>query len=72
MADYASFRQQLDSVLRTLDVKQVREFLVAEGQWEPGTPSDPEFAMWMATSPSELIYPGCLAKCIACESYSVG
>jgi hypothetical protein len=47
MADYASFRQRLDAVLRTLDVKQVQGFLIAEGQWSPGTPADPEFAMWM-------------------------
>jgi len=47
MADYADFRQRLDLVLRTLDVRQVREFLIAEGQWQPGTPADPEHAMWM-------------------------
>ena len=47
MADYAGFRQQLDVVLRTLDVKQVQDFLIAEGQWKPGEPADPEFAMWM-------------------------
>src|SRR5260370_38310218 len=47
MADYASFRQRLDAVLRTLDVKQVQAFLIAEGQWSPGTPADPEFAMRM-------------------------
>ncbi len=47
MADYASFRQRLDAVLRTLDVKQVRDFLIAEGQWSPGRPADPEFAMRM-------------------------
>ena len=47
MADYAGFRQRLDAVLRTLDVKQVRAFLIAEKQWSPGTPDDPEFAMWM-------------------------
>lgn len=49
-----SFRQRLDAVLRTLDVKQVQDFLVAEGQWSPGQPADPEFAMWMmiAGSPS--------------------
>ncbi len=47
MTDYADFRQRLDAVLRTLDVKQVREFLIAEGQWQPGTPTDPEAAMWM-------------------------
>lgn len=47
MVDYANFRQRLDAVLRTLDVKQVREFLIAEKQWSPGQPADPEFAMWM-------------------------
>jgi len=47
MADYASFRQKLDDVLRTLDVKRVQGFLIAEGQWSPGTPADPDFAMWM-------------------------
>jgi hypothetical protein len=47
MADYANFRQQLDAVLRTLDVKQVQDFLIAEGQWSPELPADPEFAMWM-------------------------
>jgi hypothetical protein len=47
MTEYANFRQRLDAVLRTLDVKQVSEFLIAEGQWSPGQPADPEFAMWM-------------------------
>ena len=47
MADYTSFRQRLDAVLRTLDVKQVQGFLIAERQWSPDTPVDPEFAMWM-------------------------
>src|SRR5215467_15354890 len=47
MTDYANFRQRLDAVLRTLDVKQVRDFLIAERQWSPGTPDDPEYAMWM-------------------------
>ncbi|GAC1398687.1 MAG: hypothetical protein NVS4B11_31050 [Ktedonobacteraceae bacterium] len=54
MADYSSFRQRLDAVLRTLDVKQVQDFLIAEKQWSEGQPADPEFAMWMmiAGSPS--------------------
>ena len=54
MTDYANFRQRLDAVLRTLDVKQVQDFLIAEKQWQPGQPADPEFAMWMmiAGSPS--------------------
>ena len=47
MTDYTTFRQRLDAVLRTLDVKQVRAFLIAEKQWSPGQPADPEFAMWM-------------------------
>jgi hypothetical protein len=42
-----SFRQRLDAVLRTLDVKQVQEFLIAEHQWQPGQPANPEYAMWM-------------------------
>ena len=47
MTEYASFRQRLDAVLRTQDVKQVRQFLIAERQWSAGQPADPEFAMWM-------------------------
>lgn len=47
MAEYASFRQRLDSVLRTRDIEQVRAFLMAEGQWSSDVPADPEFAMWM-------------------------
>ncbi len=59
MADYASFRQRLDAVLRTKDVKQVQDFLITEGQWKPGEPADPEFAMWMVAIQSEryLVYP---------------
>ncbi len=47
MAEYTNFRQRLDAILRTLDVKQVREFLIALDQWSAEAPSDPEFAMWM-------------------------
>jgi hypothetical protein len=47
MTDYASFRQELDTVLRTLDVKQVQGFLITKGQWSPDVPADPEFAMWL-------------------------
>jgi hypothetical protein len=46
MTEPATFRQRLDAVLRTLDVEQVSRFLIAEHQWTPGTPTDPEFAMW--------------------------
>lgn len=47
MTDYASFRQALDAVLRTLDVKQVQDFLITKGQWSLDVPADPEFAMWL-------------------------
>src|SRR5438270_8140815 len=47
MTEYANFRQRLDAVLRTLDVKQVSDFLIAEKQWQPDQPSDPAYAMWM-------------------------
>src|SRR5712692_2591641 len=47
MTDYANFRQRLDAVLRTRDVKQVQDFLIAEKQWQAGAPADSEFAMWM-------------------------
>jgi hypothetical protein len=47
MTNYANFRQRLDAVLRTLDVKQVSDFLIAQKQWQPGQPAEPEFAMWM-------------------------
>ena len=47
MTDYANFRQRLDAVLRTLDVKRVQDFLIGEKQWQPGQPVDPEYAMWM-------------------------
>ena len=47
MTEYTNFRQRLDIVLRTLDVKQVQDFLIAEKQWQPGQPADPMYAMWM-------------------------
>jgi hypothetical protein len=50
VTDYVSFRQHLDAVLRTRDVQQVREFLIAEEQWSEELPADPEFAMWMVRS----------------------
>ena len=55
MTDYANFRQRLDAVLRTLDVKQVQDFLITEGQWSPGSPADPEFAMWMMIAGSQTL-----------------
>jgi hypothetical protein len=47
MTAYTNFRQRLDAVLRTQDVKQVSEFLIAEKQWQPGQPANAEYAMWM-------------------------
>lgn len=47
MTEHTNFRQRLDAVLRTLNVKQVQDFLIAEKQWQPGQPADPTYAMWM-------------------------
>jgi hypothetical protein len=48
MTDYASFRQRLDAVLRTLDVQQVQQFLIGAKQWSSDAlPADPEFTMYM-------------------------
>ena len=48
MTNEMSFRQRLEAVLRTRDVQQVSDFLIAERQWQAGQqPADPEFAMWM-------------------------
>src|SRR5712691_7530179 len=55
MADYANFRQRLDAVLRTLDVKQVSDFLIAEKQWQAGQPADPTYAMWMMIAGSQTL-----------------
>ncbi|GCF07822.1 hypothetical protein [Dictyobacter arantiisoli] len=64
MTNYQNFRQRLDAVLRTRDVERVREFLIAEGQWDEGVPADPSFAMWMmiAASPTlKELHPQALA-----------
>jgi hypothetical protein len=50
-----SFREQLDAVLRTRDVQQVRNFLIAEEQWSEELPADPEFAMWMMIAGSQTL-----------------
>ncbi len=55
MPDPMSFRQRLDTVLRTLDVKQVQNFLIAENQWSTDTPEDPEFAMWLMVAGSSTL-----------------
>jgi hypothetical protein len=56
MTEYADFRQRLDAVLRTLDVKRVSEFLIIEKQWSPGKPTDVEFAMWMVAIQCDPLY----------------
>jgi hypothetical protein len=55
VTDNASFRHQLDTVLRTRDVQEVRSFLIAEKQWSEELPSDPEFAMWMMIAGSQTL-----------------
>lgn len=47
MSEHVNFRQRLDQILRTRDVRQVRAFLVEEGQWSLDQPADPEYAMWL-------------------------
>src|SRR5690348_6768304 len=57
MTDYTHFRQRLDAILRTLDVKQVSDFLIAEKQWQAGQqPADLEYAMWMMIAGSPTLY----------------
>ena len=53
-ADYQTFRQQLDTILRQRDVPLLRSFLVSSGQWDASSTVDAEAAMWMmiATSPA--------------------
>ncbi len=55
MTDFIGFRQQLDAVLRTRDVQQVRKFLIAKEQWSEELPADPEFAMWMMIAGSKTL-----------------
>ena len=55
MTDFVGFRQQLDAVLRTRDVQQVRIFLIAKEQWSEELPADPEFAMWMMIAGSKML-----------------
>ncbi len=66
MTEYANFRQCLDAVLRTQDMKQVQDFLITERQWQAGQPADPEFAMWMVATQHCPIYTESLSCCIVC------
>jgi hypothetical protein len=56
MIEYTNFRKRLDAVLRTRDVKQVQDFLIAEGQWSPGTPANAEYAMWKVALQCRPVY----------------
>jgi hypothetical protein len=55
MTDYTNFRQRLDAILRTRNLRQVQDFLIAEKQWQVGQPADPEFAMWMMIAGSQAL-----------------
>ena len=44
---YPEFRSQLDNVVRTKIPEQVRQFLIAQGQWDEDSTNDVEHAMWM-------------------------
>jgi hypothetical protein len=54
---YPEFRRRLDAVLRQRDPAALRAFLVAEGQWEENTPTNPERAMWMMIATSAALAP---------------
>ncbi|MBE3559217.1 MAG: hypothetical protein IMW89_08335 [Ktedonobacteraceae bacterium] len=51
----ATFRQRLDAILHTRDVSQVRDFLIAQGQWSAEAPADPELAMWLMIAGSQAL-----------------
>ena len=44
---YPEFRKQLDTVLRTKNPENVRQFLIAQSQWSEEDQPDMERAMWM-------------------------
>jgi hypothetical protein len=51
---YEEFRAKLDAVLRQRDPTALRDFLVAQGEWDEQAATDPERALWLmiATSPA--------------------
>ena len=56
MTEYTNFRQRLDAVLRTMDVRQVQQFLIDEKQWNANAlPLDPEFSMYMMIAGSSAL-----------------
>jgi hypothetical protein len=52
---YQAFRQRLDAVLRRRDPAALRDFLVAEGQWDAGAQTDVDMAMWMMIATSKAL-----------------
>lgn len=50
--DYKAFRQRLDAVLRQTNPVVLRDFLIAEGQWQQDASNDAEAAMWMMIAAS--------------------
>ncbi|MBV9713483.1 MAG: hypothetical protein JO011_21470 [Ktedonobacteraceae bacterium] len=56
MTEYTNFRQRLDTVLRTMNVQQVQQFLIEEKQWNANAlPLDPEFSMYMMIAGSSAL-----------------
>lgn len=53
--DYKAFRQRLDATLRQMNPAALREFLVAEGQWQQDASNDAEAAMWMMIAASSAL-----------------
>ena len=54
---YQAFRQRLDAVLRRKDPALLRDFLVAEGQWDADAQTDVDMAMWMMIATSKALAP---------------
>lgn len=53
--DYKAFRQQLDTILRKKNPAALRDFLVAEGQWQQDASNDAQAAMWMMIAASSAL-----------------
>jgi hypothetical protein len=52
---YEGFRARLDAVLRQRDPAALRAFLVAEGQWDVDTATDPARALWLMIATSRAL-----------------
>ncbi len=53
--NYPAFRQRLDAVLYRKDPALLREFLIAEGQWDADAQTDVDAAMWMMIATSKAL-----------------